>query len=177
MEVIDGLAAVFADADRHAIAFGEAFVARDLRSGPEQVTDQRLVAFFSVRKRCDVFARHDQHMHRRLRNDVEKCVALVVLVDGCGGNASIDDLAKETAHGETSVQDALVPHECQSAPGYQRLPISRLRKSSVVAMSMHVQAIAIAPSTSALSASGVMQCAVNSGWWLTAGKELMPTMG
>ena len=33
------------------------------------------------------------------------------------------------------------------------------------------------PSSNALSASAVTQCAANSGWWLTAGKELMPIMG
>lgn len=38
-----------------------------------------------------------------------------------------------------------------------------------MAMSMQVQAVATAPSMRALSASGVMQWAVNSGSWLTAG--------
>ncbi len=42
--------------------------------------------------------------------------------------------------------------------------IRRSRTWVIVAMSMQVQAIESAPSTSALSASGVMQCAVNSGW-------------
>jgi hypothetical protein len=41
--------------------------------------------------------------------NIGKGVALVILVDGSGRNASFDDLAKQAAHGETSVQDAQVP--------------------------------------------------------------------
>ncbi len=36
--------------------------------------------------------------------------------------------------------------------------------------------MARAPSTSALSAAGVMQCAANSGWWFTAGSESIAIM-
>src|SRR5580704_5825917 len=62
------------------------------------MTDQGLVLFGCMRNRGDVLARNDQHVHRRLRIDVGKSVALIVLVDGLGGNAPVDDPAKEAAH-------------------------------------------------------------------------------
>jgi hypothetical protein len=37
--------------------------------------------------------------------NVGKGITLVVLVDGGGGNASVNDFAKKAAHGETSVQE------------------------------------------------------------------------
>jgi hypothetical protein len=44
-------------------------------------------------------------MHGSLRMEVRESVALLVLVDGGGGDASVNDLAKEATHGETSVQE------------------------------------------------------------------------
>ena len=55
--------------------------------------------------------------------------------------------------------------------------VRRCRSRSSVAMSIAVQAIASAPSRTAWSAASVMQWAVNSGWWFTAGSESMPIMG
>ena len=94
MEMIHALAAVLAGIDHHAVAPGEAFVTGDLRRGPQQVAEQRAVLFGAISQRRNVFARRDQHMHRRLRVKVREGVALLVLVDGGGGNASVNDLAK-----------------------------------------------------------------------------------
>jgi len=105
VEMIHGLAAVLAGVDYHAVAVGEAFVAGDPRRGPQQVAEQRAVPFGAVGQRRNVFARRDQHMHRRLRVKIREGVALLVLVDGGGGYASVNDLAKEATHGAFSVQE------------------------------------------------------------------------
>jgi hypothetical protein len=44
-------------------------------------------------------------MHRRLRVKVREGIALLILVDGGGGDASVNDLAKEATHGAFSVQE------------------------------------------------------------------------
>ena len=114
--MIHGLAAILAGIDHHAVAVGEAFVAGDPRRGPQQVAEQRAVPFGAVSQRRDVLARRDQHMHRRLRVKVREGIALLVLVDGGGGDASINDLAKEATHGAFSVQERdTLMHEKRSA--------------------------------------------------------------
>ena len=54
-----------------------------------------------------MFAGRHQHMHGRLGVKIGEGVALLVLVDGGGGNASVNNLAKDATHGETSVQDGV----------------------------------------------------------------------
>jgi hypothetical protein len=44
-------------------------------------------------------------MHRRLRVKVREGVALLVLVDGGGGYASVNNFAKEATHGAFSLQE------------------------------------------------------------------------
>ena len=105
VEMIHGLAAVLAGVDHHAVALGQALLAGDLGGGPQQVAEQRAVALIGIGQRGDVFARRHQHMHRRLRVNVREGVAELVLVDRRGGDASVNDLAKEATHSETSVQD------------------------------------------------------------------------
>jgi hypothetical protein len=105
VEVIDGLASIFACVDDYAVALAEGFVARNFCRNPQEMTEERLVAFAGVRERGDVPARHHQQMDRRLRMNVGEGVTLVVLIDSGRGNASVNDLAKEAAHGETSVQE------------------------------------------------------------------------
>ncbi len=103
--MIDGLAAVCAVVDDHAITLGEAFGTGNFGHGTQQMAKQRLVAFIAIGQRRDVFPRGQQHMHGRLRVDVGKGVAQLVLVNGGGGDASFNDLAEEATHGETSVQE------------------------------------------------------------------------
>jgi hypothetical protein len=105
VEMIHGLAAVRAGVDDHPIALGEALGAGNLGDGPEQVAEESAVTLFALGQRDDVLAGSDQHMYRRLRMKVREGVALIVLVDGGRGYASVNDLAKEATHGETSVQE------------------------------------------------------------------------
>ena len=46
-----------------------------------------------------------QYVHRGLGIDVGKGVAQLVLIDGGGGNTSLNDLAKEATHNANSVQE------------------------------------------------------------------------
>src|SRR5919112_5679765 len=65
-------------------------------------------------------------------------------------------------------------------PGQVRWPgpaSSRSRRTGSAAASIAVQAMATAPSNTAWSAAGVTHLAVNSGWWLTAGRASMPMVG
>jgi hypothetical protein len=48
--------------------------------------------------RGNVLARNNQHVHWCLGVNVGKNIALIVLVDGLGGDASFDDPAKKAAH-------------------------------------------------------------------------------
>ena len=83
-------------------------------------------------------------------------------------------------HTECGSEDCTEDLSARGWPGpfrrYGRA-IRRALTSGAVAKSMHVHAIAKAPSIRALSASAVTQCAVNSGWWFTAGSELIPIIG
>ena len=105
VEMIDGLATIRTGVDDHPIAPGEAFGAGDLGGGPQQVSEQSAVTLLALSQRGDVLAGRNQHMHGRLRMKVREGVALLVLVNGGGGNAPVNDLAKEATHGETSVQE------------------------------------------------------------------------
>src|SRR5207237_10928380 len=54
-------------------------------------------------------------------------------------------------------------------PAHPLVASRRPRIPSSSAASIAVHAMATAPSNTARSAASLMQCAVNSGWWLTAG--------
>jgi hypothetical protein len=105
VKVVDGLASVPAGVDDHAVAIAEALGAGDPGRGLEQMAEQRRVLPARVRKRGEMPARSEQHVYRRLRIDVRKCVTLLVLVDGGRGDASLDDLAEEAVHVRNSVQE------------------------------------------------------------------------
>ena len=94
MEMVDGLAAVIAGVNDYAVALVETFVASDSGCGPEQVTQQGWVMCAGFGERDDVFSRRDENVHGRLWVDVGEGVTLVVLVDGGGWDASIDDFAE-----------------------------------------------------------------------------------
>ena len=98
MNMVDGLAAVVTGVDDRAVALSQSLAARNLGRHPMQMADQGTVILGRMPNRGNVFARNNQHMHRCLRVDVGKDVALIVLVDGLGGDASVDDPAKKAAH-------------------------------------------------------------------------------
>lgn len=66
-----------------------------------QMTDQRIVFFRGMSDGSYVLSRDDKDMDRSLRVDIGECIALVVLINGFGWNASIEDLAKDAAHVES----------------------------------------------------------------------------
>ena len=103
VQVVDGLATVFAGVDDQAIAFAEAFVAGDLGCGPEQAAEQGAVRSLGLRSGGDVPARHDENVHRRLRVQVGEGVGLLIFEDWLGGNLAGDDFTKQAIHGEISV--------------------------------------------------------------------------
>lgn len=105
MQMIHRLPAVVTGVDDYAVAFAKVFVASDFRCGPEQVAEQGRVMRTGFSKRDDVLARRDQDVYGRLRVDVGEGIALLVLVDGGGRDASLDDFAEEATHDGTSVQD------------------------------------------------------------------------
>ena len=84
MEMVYGLAAVFAGIHHDAVAFREAFVAGDLRGHPEEVTEQSVLIRSGLGKRINMLARNDQNMYGSLGIDVGKGVDAFVLVDGGG---------------------------------------------------------------------------------------------
>ena len=104
--MVDGLAAVGAGVDDYSIALGEAFGAGDLGCGPEEMAEEFFVVGVGFGEGDDVLARGDEDVDGGLGMDVGEGVALVVLVDGGGGDGAVDDLAEEAAHGVTSVSQA-----------------------------------------------------------------------
>ena len=105
MNMIHSLPAIRASVDNNAIAFAESLGARDLCRHRSKVTEQRLVCFIHIGERGDMLPRHNQYVNRSLRVNVRERVAMLVLIDGCRGNASVNDLAKQAAHNGTSVQE------------------------------------------------------------------------
>lgn len=98
VDVIDGLPAVFSGIDHRSIAPSQSFGASNLSGYPVQMSDEGAVLAASMCNGADVLTRNDQHVHRCLRIDIGKGVALVVLVYGLGRDTSLDDPAKEAAH-------------------------------------------------------------------------------
>lgn len=98
VEVVYGLATMLSRIDHSAIAVLEPFRTSDFGSGPMQMPDQRIVLFACMSDRSQVLAGNNKDVNRGLRIDVGEGIALVILIDGFGGDASIDDPAKDAAH-------------------------------------------------------------------------------
>jgi hypothetical protein len=106
MEMIHSLSAIFPGIHNNAISIVKAFAPGNLRSRPQQMTEQGTPFLIDIIHGPDVFARNNQHVNRRLGVKIGKSVAKLILVNGSGGNASLNDLAEEAAHSETSVHAA-----------------------------------------------------------------------
>ncbi len=106
--MIDRLPAVFSVINHDAIAFVQAASAGNLCRGSEKVSQQTLVTCLRVRQRVDMPPRCDKNVRWRLRVDVRKGVAVLILVDGCGWNCAFDDLAEQAAHDGNSVPERAV---------------------------------------------------------------------
>jgi len=98
VNVVDGLSAIFAGIDHGAIALGQPFGAGYFGGCPMEMADQGVVLPISVGNRRNMLARNNEDVYGGMGIDVGKGVALVVLVDSLGWNASIDDPAEETTH-------------------------------------------------------------------------------
>jgi hypothetical protein len=101
----DGLAAIFASVNDHAITLVEILGAGDAGGGPEQVAEQRCVVPAGFDHGDNVLARRDKDVDRRLWVDVRKGVAKLILIDGGGGDAPLNDHAKEATHSGFSLQE------------------------------------------------------------------------
>ena len=98
VEVVNGLAAVARCVDDGAVAFGEIFLAGDFCGGGEELAEEWCVSGGGFSERCDVAARSDEDVRGRGGIDIGEGVAIIVLVDGSGGNGTVNDFAEETAH-------------------------------------------------------------------------------
>ena len=108
VEMVNGLAAVGAGVDHHAIALREASGARNFSGSRKQMAEKSGVRGIAVGERDDVLARNHKKMRGGLRVDVKEPDAFVVLVDLLGGDGSSDDLAEEAIHGGISLQEWFV---------------------------------------------------------------------
>lgn len=103
VEMIHGLAAVFAGVDDDAIAFAKALVAGDCGGCREEVAEQIAIRGAGIVERGKVFAGNDENVDGRLRVEIGEGVTELVLVDGGGRDGTIGDLAEEAGHGVTSL--------------------------------------------------------------------------
>ena len=78
MQMFHRLPTVFARIHDNPVAVLETLLAGNIRSGPQQVPQQRAFLLARFVERGDVFPRNNQNMHRSLRIDVRKGVAEVV---------------------------------------------------------------------------------------------------
>src|ERR1700677_2741712 len=103
MKMVDRLSAVGAGIDDDAITIGQSLFVSYLRRGPVQVAEQGALVLARIDHGRDVLARDDKDVDRGLGVDVGESVAQLILVDGRGGNFTLDDPAKKAAHSQTSV--------------------------------------------------------------------------
>ena len=109
VQVVDRLPAVFAVVDDDAVSLVQAARAGNLRSCSQKMTQQKPVVLLRARQRVKMLARGNQNMGRRLRVDVRKGVALLILINSGGRNCAFNNLAKQAAHNGTSVPDDARP--------------------------------------------------------------------
>jgi len=86
MQMWYALATIRAIIDHHPVAAVELEVTRNLCRRQQQMTDQLLVGGAGLVQPHDMFFGNDEDMCRRLRVDVTKRVAHIVLIDGGAGN-------------------------------------------------------------------------------------------
>ena len=98
MEMVDSLATMLSGIDHSPIPVLEAFRPSDFGCGPMQIPDQGIVLLACVGDGSNVLAGNDKDVNGGLRIDVGEGIALVILIDGLGGDASIDDPAEDAAH-------------------------------------------------------------------------------
>ncbi len=80
MQMINCLSAILTRIDHRAIAVAQPFLPSNFSGCIQQMAQQRLVFPRRLRQRCDVFARHHQHMHSGMRMNVGKGNAALILI-------------------------------------------------------------------------------------------------
>lgn len=98
MQVVHGLAAIFALIDNKAVTrFGETLLFRHLLCCVEKV--QVVARFGQGGKTLDLLSWNNKDMSGRDRIDVAKRDAMVILVDDVGRNLALHDLGEQSRHG------------------------------------------------------------------------------
>ncbi len=95
MQVEDGLSCGLATIDDHSVALVETICLGNLVRHQDQVPKQLLVLFSSLRKLRNALSWNHQDVARRLRIDVPKGHAVLVLVDRVTWNLTLEDLGEE----------------------------------------------------------------------------------
>jgi hypothetical protein len=99
MKMWHGLAGVGTVIDDHAEAgITQALLLRDDLRDKKKMPEQRLILRKAFTQARDHLLRNDEKVHRRLGLHIEKCGALLVLVDDSGWNLAGDNLLKDGTH-------------------------------------------------------------------------------
>ena len=107
MQMMDRLSAIVARIHNDPVASIEVQGTRSVCRGRHQKAQQRSIAGDALCQRGDMLFRNDQQMRRRLRIDVGKYNAAVVLVDPVGWDGARDNLAKQAVRGHGRVWPGL----------------------------------------------------------------------
>ncbi len=94
MQMVDRLAPIRPGIDHNTIAAIQPRGARHGRSRPHQVTQQRRMGLFGMCLRRDMLLGNNQQMRGRLRMNIRKAQAQLVLIDALGRDNSGHNLAK-----------------------------------------------------------------------------------
>ena len=100
VHVIYRLAAFLTGVHHRTKTLGESFFFRDLLRHRVQMSDQPLVTRRQVREGRDVFARDQQHMHRRLRMNIGEHHRIIILVELLHRNLTRGNLAEQAIHAD-----------------------------------------------------------------------------
>jgi len=81
VQVIHSLATVFSGIDHYPIAFTKALVAGNQSCRVKKMAKKITVLCVRIFEGCEMLARNDEDVHRRLRMNIREGVAELVLVD------------------------------------------------------------------------------------------------
>ena len=100
MDMVNCLATVGSRINDRAVPLGETLCARDLCGSPMKVAQQFPLILFRMCDGGNMLSGYYKNMHGCLRLNICKGVAMLILIDGFGRDASIHDLAKDATHGQ-----------------------------------------------------------------------------
>lgn len=82
MNMVDSLSSVPSGIDHGAVSLGKPLGFGNFCCSPVEMSEQLPMFLLGVCNRGDMFARNDKNVNRRLRLQIRKCVAQVILIDG-----------------------------------------------------------------------------------------------